>query len=291
MAARHTIAAFLGIIAVCSIIIALASLLGIATGGLIALNRVWPGLFSLFRRRGQNERSLEEGLATEENQVNASGNAECQRQTKQTTEPTKLNWAAGYPAFAKGKKLSTKVQILATGSGLGPGMIRIAPLFPDTVMAVFDSDPIAVGETNSRIMKLRDQFAKTSKPVVGNPYQNISAFLMVHQAAAPNYFTKGQLSKVFVSIPSQESVLEKSPSAVDISQSYASVTQSGGVFYALFESEDALQRFAGEFDIAGHLWLRVPEEEWTKDCMMAAVGDRMKEGSMHESRIAVWKRK
>ncbi|WEW61023.1 tRNA (guanine-N7-)-methyltransferase [Emydomyces testavorans] len=286
MTVFDTIAVFLGIIAISSIFIAIGAICGITTAAMAVLVQVNPRIRAFLGGRPDFEEArLEAGLASDGDRVSH------QDARVAHIETARLNWSTAYPAFARGKKLTKKVEIVACGKGLGPSMIKLAPLLQESVMAVFDSCPIAVGETNSRIAKLRDQFARSGNATAGCPYQNISAFLVTQHTATPTYFSSNQLSRVFFSVPSQQSTSEKNTGVSDTARKYAPVVQSGGTFCALAESEDVLQQLTRDFDAAGHLWCRVPENEWKQDSVMTVIADRTREGVSSETRIAVWRRK
>jgi tRNA (guanine-N7-)-methyltransferase len=102
-----------------------------------------------------------------------------------------MDWSSHYPNYATTNK---KIEFADIGCGYGGLMIALAPLFPDTLMMGMEIRMKVQDYVYQRIKALRD----TNDP---HHYQNVSIMRMNAMKFLPNFFEKGQLSKLFFLFP------------------------------------------------------------------------------------------
>lgn len=110
-------------------------------------------------------------------------------------EPSLMDWTRHYPQYypAKEDEEQKKVEFADIGCGYGGLLIALAPLFPDKLMLGMEIRTKVEDYVYERIKALRIQ-----KP---GDYQNVSIMRMNAMKFLPNFFEKGQLSKVFFLFP------------------------------------------------------------------------------------------
>ena len=106
-----------------------------------------------------------------------------------------MDWTRHYPQYypAKEGEEQKKVDCADIGCGYGGLLIALATVFPDKLMLGMEIRTKVEDYVHERIKALRIQ-----KP--GN-YQNVSIMRMNAMKFLPNFFEKGQLSKVFFLFP------------------------------------------------------------------------------------------
>ncbi|XP_057434658.1 tRNA (guanine-N(7)-)-methyltransferase [Lotus japonicus] len=128
---------------------------------------------------------------------------------------------------------SRKVQFADIGCGFGGLLISLATLFPETLMIGMELRDKVSEYVKERILSLR----------VANPgqYQNVSVVRTNSMKYIPNYFEKGQLSKMFFLFPDPH-FKEKnhrrrviSPFLLD---EYAYTLEVGGIIYTITDVEE-----------------------------------------------------
>lgn len=121
------------------------------------------------------------------------------------TSPAEANWSDHFPAFfsdisaesgppeAKKCKHARAVEFVDIGCGYGGLLIKLSSLFPDTLMLGLEIRVKVSDYVHDRIQALRQNHP--------GQYQNVSVIRTNAMKHLPNYFTKGQLSKMFFLYP------------------------------------------------------------------------------------------
>ncbi|PGH15615.1 hypothetical protein AJ80_05480 [Polytolypa hystricis UAMH7299] len=303
MPVLQAISAFLGIIAVCTIIRTLVEIANLLIPGV--------GIFSKTREVTAREARLEEGKAkpgaeTQMCDTFWSRIFSCWKNDRSQPGPPcpqskspKINWSALYPEFAVGKRITKRVDIVAMGKGSDNLLLNLATRMPDTLMTVLETRPRAVEDTKNRIAALRNQSSGFGNPApTANtaPYSNIVAILASGLKTLPNYFTNNQLGKVFICFPGPEVTRDTPLNPFNISEAYANIVRPGGMLYTVTDAQEMSEFLVEKFGTNGPnhqhaLWEIVPECDWEADeCVAIMVGETWKITGPG-TYVAVWKRR
>ena len=120
------------------------------------------------------------------------------------TSPAEADWSSHFPAFfsdtsaelepdAKKSKRACVVEFVDVGCGYGGLLIKLSPLFPDTLMLGLEIRVKVSDYVHDRIQALRQTHP--------GQYQNVSVIRTNAMKHLPNFFTKGQLSRMFFLYP------------------------------------------------------------------------------------------
>lgn len=121
-------------------------------------------------------------------------------------KPDEADWSALFPFYFKKKgetneELSERppkqVDFLDIGCGYGGLLIRLAELYPDHLSLGMEIRVKVSDYVQERIKALRMRSNEQGK----NEYQNCACLRMNAMKFLPNYFRKGQLSKMFFLFP------------------------------------------------------------------------------------------
>jgi tRNA (guanine-N7-)-methyltransferase len=131
-------------------------------------------------------------------------------------------------------------------------------------------------------LRARNLDESSSKP---GPYQNISALRTNSMKFMPNYFARGQLSKIFLCFPDPHFKQRKHKARIvsaQLNAEYAYVTKPGGLVYTITDVEELHHWMAKHFegDEAGDikdLWTRVTEEELLADPCVKIMSEETEE--------------
>lgn len=121
----------------------------------------------------------------------------------------------------------------------------------------------------------------------------------------PNYFSRGQLSKVFLCFPDPHFKQRKHKARIvsaQLNAEYAYVTRPGGLVYTITDVEELsgwmVKHFVGsEAGDAAELWERVDGQDWLKDDPCVRIMSHETEESKKVTRnggskfIAIFRRK
>lgn len=150
--------------------------------------------------------------------------------------PHHVDYSLHYPQFFPSPDQtdsSKKIQFADIGCGFGGLLISLATLFPETLMIGMELRDKVTEYVKERILALR-----TANP---GQYQNVSVVRTNSMKYIPNYFEKGQLSKMFFLFPDPH-FKEKNHRRRVISRflldEYAYVLQVGGVIYTITDVEE-----------------------------------------------------
>jgi tRNA (guanine-N7-)-methyltransferase len=163
----------------------------------------------------------------------------------------------------------------------------------------------------SRIAALRSQHPSAS-PSSPGPYQNISALRTNTMKFLPNYFSRGQLSHLFICFPDPHFKARKHKARIvsaQLNAEYAFAVRAGGCVYTITDVEELHGWIVEHFEDEGRagagreLWERVEvdgkvEVEGGGDVMrcVKVMREETEEGKKVERNggrklVAVWRRK
>ncbi|KAL7622253.1 tRNA (guanine-N(7)-)-methyltransferase (tRNA(m7G46)-methyltransferase) [Parahypoxylon ruwenzoriense] len=213
---------------------------------------------------------------------------------KSPTRPEDMDWSAFFPAFvADGqenqpetvesaetiaklppKKLSKDVEVVDIGCGFGGLLVALAPIMPDTLLLGMEIRTQVTEFVQDRIKALRLQNAEQKL------YQNIGCLRANTMKFLPNFFRKGQLSKIFICFPDPHFKQRKHKARIvstTLNSEYAYVLKPGGIVYTITDVEDLHEWMVQHFD-AHRSFERVHEEEQEADACVEVMRTETEEG-------------
>lgn len=150
--------------------------------------------------------------------------------------PQHVDYSAHYPQFVSSSgnaENSKKVEFADVGCGFGGLLISLSTLFPDKLMIGMELRDKVTEYVKERILALRGT----------NPgqYQNVSVVRTNSMKYIPNYFEKGQLSKMFFLFPDphfKEKNHRRRVISTHLLDEYAYVLRVGGIIYTITDVEE-----------------------------------------------------
>ncbi|GER25699.1 tRNA (guanine-N-7) methyltransferase [Striga asiatica] len=187
--------------------------------------------------------------------------------------PNHFDYTAHYPNPGKKLNLSQKkIEFADIGCGFGGLLISLSTLFPDTLMIGMELRDKVTEYVKERILSLR--------AVNPGQYENVSVVRTNSMKYIPNYFEKGQLSKMFFLFPDphfKEKNHRRRVISPHLLDEYAYVLRVGGVIYTITDVEEL-----GEWMRAcleGHpLFEEVSEDELLVDPVVELLSSATEEG-------------
>lgn len=151
--------------------------------------------------------------------------------------PDDMDWSRLYPHFydKENKKMTKEVTIADIGCGFGGLLIDLSPEFPDDLILGMEIRVQVTNYVEDRIIALRNNHAKKMA------YQNINVLRGNAMKFIPNFFHKGQLSKMFFCFPDPHFKQRKHKARIitnTLLSEYAYVLKEGGVVYTITDVED-----------------------------------------------------
>lgn len=209
--------------------------------------------------------------------------------------PSAMDWSPYYPQF-NGKSISQEqnqqkhmVQFADVGCGYGGLLVRLATMYPDVLMLGMEIRVKVSDYVSDRIKALRIQ----------NPgqYQNVACLRTNAMKYLPNFFRKGQLTKMFFLFPDPHFKKAKhkwriiSPTLLS---EYAYVLQEGGVLYTLTDVRDLHDWMVRHLE-EHPLFERLSQAELNADPVVTQLFDSSEEGqkvtrNSGEKLLAVFRR-
>jgi len=114
--------------------------------------------------------------------------------------PDEVDWSEEYPILASptesdgtGEKTQRRVEFLDVGCGYGGLLVTLSPLFPETLMLGMELRVKVSQYVKDKIVALRELHP--------GQYNNIACVRTNAMKFLPNYFHKGQLTKMFFLYP------------------------------------------------------------------------------------------
>ncbi|MCL7023565.1 hypothetical protein MKW94_023875 [Papaver nudicaule] len=217
------------------------------------------------------------------------------------TAPSEVDYSSHYPHYYPSEETGNevgnsipkprfkKIQFADVGCGFGGLLISLSTLFPDTLMIGLEIRDKVTEYVNERILALRET----------NPgkYQNVSVVRTNSMKYIPNFFEKGQLSKMFFLFPDphfKEKNHRRRVISTHLLDEYAYTLQVGGIIYTITDVEEL-----GEWMkdcLARHpLFEEVSQKELESDPVVKLLSSATEEGQKvarngGETFLAVYKR-
>lgn len=208
-------------------------------------------------------------------------------------KPEDMDWSEHYPDFYQtGEKITDcphRVEFADIGCGYGGLLVSLSPMFSESLMLGIEIRVKVLDYVKDRIKALRAQ----------NPgqYTNISCIRSNAMKYLPNFFQKGQLSKMFFLFPDPHFKKTKHKWRI-ISQSllaeYAYVLRVGGVVYTITDVRDLHEWMVSHFD-QFPLFERISGSELDNDPVVAKLYESTEEGqkvsrNKGDKHLAVYRR-
>ena len=200
------------------------------------------------------------------------------------TSPEEADWSIHFPAFFSGKspgseppeakkpKHARAVEFVDVGCGYGGLLIKLSPMFPESLMLGLEIRVKVSDYVKDRILALRQAHP--------GQYQNVSVIRTNAMKHLPNFFQKGQLSKMFFLYPDPHFKKTKHKWRI-ISKSllaeYAYVMKIGGLLYTATDVLDLHQWMLDVF--TDHpLFEQLPDSATATDPIFGLLDDTTEEG-------------
>jgi tRNA (guanine-N7-)-methyltransferase len=236
------------------------------------------------------------------------------------TTPADMDWSVHFPAFVRSStggdeeqlsstELTKQVEIADIGCGFGGLLVALSPLMPETLMIGMELRTQVTDYVIDRIQALRSQHpapaATTDLDAAHQPglYQNISAVRSNTMKFLANFFTRGQLSKIFLCFPDPHFKARKHKARIvsgQLNAEYAFVVRPGGKVYTITDVEELhgwiVKHFEGTGEGVEELWERVGEEENKRDECVGVMMGETEEGKKVKRNggrmfVGVWRRR
>ncbi|XP_064652705.1 tRNA (guanine-N(7)-)-methyltransferase-like [Lineus longissimus] len=204
--------------------------------------------------------------------------------------PEQMDWSGHYPAFCKplpsndrhdndtdvGVQSKHQVEFADIGCGYGGLLVELSPLFPETLMLGMEIRVKVSDYVKDRIIALR-------KKEPGH-YENISVIRTNAMKFLPNYFRKGQLSKMFFLFPDPHFKKTKQKWRIISSTllaEYAYVLREGGLVYTITDVKEVHEWMVNHF--TDHpLFKRIPDVDLKDDPVFEKIHTSTEEGKKVE---------
>lgn len=183
--------------------------------------------------------------------------------------PDKMDWSGLYPAAGGGGE---GVEFADVGCGYGGLLVQLSPMFPATRILGMEIRVKVSDYVNDRIIALRQKHP--------GQYTNIACIRSNAMKYLPNFFLKGQLSKMFFLFPDPHFKKAKHKWRI-INQTliaeYAYVLREGGKIYTVTDVHDLFVWMTKH--LSEHpLFRRLSEAEQEADPVVAKLFESTEEG-------------
>ncbi|WVQ78175.1 tRNA (guanine-N(7)-)-methyltransferase [Cryptococcus sp. DSM 104549] len=212
--------------------------------------------------------------------------------------PAEMDWTIHYPAYfasssaeasAAGvsEKSDKQVEWADVGCGFGGLLMALAPMFPDTLMLGMEIRTAVTKYVTDRIAATRQVqslLPADSPEKLAGGYQNVSVIKANAMKHMPNFFAKGQLSKVFFLFPDPHFKNRKHKARIittGLLAEYAYVLRPGGILYTVTDVKDLHEWMASHLH-AHPLFTYIPTEELADDPILEAARTATEEGQKVE---------
>ncbi|CAI4037712.1 hypothetical protein SMKI_04G0420 [Saccharomyces mikatae IFO 1815] len=167
----------------------------------------------------------------------AHSNPFSDHQLEYPVSPQDMDWSKLYPYYknAENGDMIKKVTIADIGCGFGGLMIDLSPAFPDDLILGMEIRVQVTNYVEDRIIALRNNTASR------HGFQNINVLRGNAMKFLPNFFGKGQLSKMFFCFPDPHFKQRKHKARIitnTLLSEYAYVLKEGGIVYTITDVKD-----------------------------------------------------
>ncbi|EMD01180.1 hypothetical protein BAUCODRAFT_29614 [Baudoinia panamericana UAMH 10762] len=192
------------------------------------------------------------------------------------------NWA---PLMTK------QVEVADIGCGYGGLLFALSPRLPDQLILGLEIRTSVTEFVQEKVKALRSQHASTGD------FQNVSCIRANTMKFLPNFFSKSQLSKIFLCFPDPQFKARKHKARIvstSLNSEYAFVMRPGGKVYTITDVEDLHYWMVEHFD-AHRSFERVSEDELEADECVEVMKSETEEGKKVErnrgpKHVAVFRR-
>ena len=237
-----------------------------------------------------------------------------------------MDWSSHFPAYAPAdvtteagvRVLAKQVEVADVGCGFGGLLVALSPLLQDslilgmfpatlasllTMIAGMELRSQVLDYVTNRIVALRSQETHEdgARP---SRYQNISALRTNSMKFMPNYFSKGQLSKIFLCFPDPHFKQRKHKARIvsaQLNAEYAFVLKAGGKVYTITDVEELHQWMISHFEgeeagTSSGLWDRIEGSDLEEDPCIRVMSEETEEAKKVTRNggrkfVAAWKRR
>ncbi|TPX33416.1 hypothetical protein SeMB42_g07486 [Synchytrium endobioticum] len=205
---------------------------------------------------------------------------------KYPVTPEDHDWHAFYPAFFPSPSATDvplqhqkQVEFADIGCGYGGLMIALSPLFPDKLILGMEIRDKVEEYVDRRIKALRDQnlFKKVDE---AGSFQNVAVHRINAMRFLPNFFRKGQLTKMFFLFPDPHFKAKKHKHRIITPQllaEYSYHLRIGGLLYTCTDVR-ALHEWMVKHIDTHPLFERIPNSELDSDPCIHCVLNETEEG-------------
>ncbi|KAJ8047979.1 tRNA (guanine-N(7)-)-methyltransferase [Holothuria leucospilota] len=188
------------------------------------------------------------------------------------TSPEVMDWSELYPNFSGDSRIPD-VRFLDVGCGYGGLLVTLSKMFPDTLMLGMEIRIKVWDYVCDRIRALRENDDSGG-------YQNIACIRSNAMKYLPNFFRKGQLTKMFFLFPDPHFKKTKHKWRI-INQTllaeYAYVLAEGGIVYTISDVKEVQDWMTKHFT-EHPLFQAVPKNEQDEDPVIPLLYESTEEG-------------
>ncbi|KAJ3382289.1 tRNA (guanine-N(7)-)-methyltransferase (tRNA(m7G46)-methyltransferase) [Lobulomyces angularis] len=203
-------------------------------------------------------------------------------------KPEDWDWSPFFPKFigpevTDGFPSANKVEFADIGCGYGGLLMALSPLFPDKLMLGMEIRLKVEEYVQKKIEGLRSQNVDKKFNEAGS-YQNISVMRMNAMKFLPNFFEKGQLTKMFFLFPDPHFKKRKFKARIITPQllaEYAYIIKPGGILYTCTDVRDLHNWMVKHLD-KHPLFKKMTQEELDNDICINCVMTETEEGKKVE---------
>ncbi|GAB1315800.1 tRNA (guanine-N(7)-)-methyltransferase (tRNA(m7G46)-methyltransferase) [Madurella fahalii] len=200
-------------------------------------------------------------------------------QEAEDQEMTALDTASGQETASNTpKRLSKEVEVADIGCGFGGLLVALAPTMPDTLILGLEIRVSVTQFVEDRIKALRVQNQEAKL------YRNAGVLRANTMKFLPNFFRKGQLTKIFICFPDPHFKARKHKQRIvstTLNSEYAYVVRPGGIVYTITDVPDLHEWMVQHFE-AHPSFERVSEEEQEADPCVSIMRTETEEGKKVE---------
>lgn len=184
--------------------------------------------------------------------------------------PERMIWSDLYGTYAEGRE----VEFADIGCGYGGLLVKLSPMFPETLMIGFEIRVKVSDFLSEKIEALR------ARSTDGCGYRNIACVRSNAMKHLPYFFRKNQLSKIFFLFPDPHFKNKKHKWRIitpGLLAEYAYILRVGGIVYTITdvkELHDWMVRHLSEHP----LFQRLTKEEQDADPVVPLLFDSTEEG-------------
>ncbi|KAK7707262.1 tRNA (guanine-N(7)-)-methyltransferase (tRNA(m7G46)-methyltransferase) [Botryosphaeria dothidea] len=172
------------------------------------------------------------------------------------------------------RRISKEVEVADIGCGFGGLLFALSPKLPDMLLLGMEIRTSVTEFVQEKAKALRAQNS-------GNGgYQNVACLRANAMKFLPNFFRKGQLSKIFLCFPDPHFKARKHKARIvsaSLNSEYAYVLRPGGIVYTITDVED-LHRWMVEHFEKHPSFERISDEELENDVCVEVMKTETEEG-------------